>query len=472
MDRSKVFSHIDREVDKHVERVRELVRHISVSPENRGILSCASLVKKYLEEIGCKVRLVETKGNPVVYGEYDAGADRTVLVYMMYDTMPADEPDWQVDPFKGEIVDMKPFGKVMIARGVYNTKGALAGFINAVKSVQDVEEELPVNLIFVAEGEEELGSRNLPEFVDSHSNELKKADVLYFPWPSEDINGKPIIYLGVKGIVYFELELSGKDWGRGPTEFGIHGSNKAWVDSPVWRFIQALATMTSRDGNKVLIEGFYDKVEVPTDEDLELVEKLRETFNEETFKHVNKVERFIGDKEGVEALKLYLFSPTLNIDGIWGGYTGPGTKTLLPHKVTAKLDVRLVPNMRTEDVLPIIRKHLDKHGFKEVKIRPLEMGYKWARMSYKHPYSQALIKSLREFGKEPEIWPTIAGSAPFSVFVDKLKIPFVCGGLGHGARAHAPNEYLVIGEDGPTGGLATMEKSFLAIIDNISKAKL
>jgi acetylornithine deacetylase/succinyl-diaminopimelate desuccinylase-like protein len=470
MNREKVYKYIESHFEEHLRRLQELVRQPSVSAENLGIRECAALVRDYLRELGCKdALLVETSGNPVVYGYYDAGADKTVIIYMMYDTQPADEPGWIVPPFEGRVVDMTPFGKCLVARGAINTKGELGAFLNACESIIAAGEEIPLNLIFVVEGEEELGSRHLPEFINKYLDILKEADAVFFPTADQDEKGKVQMALGVKGIVYFELELDGKSWGYGPTEFDIHGSNKAWVDSPALRMIQALSTLTSKDGNKVLVEGFYDNVAPPSPEDIELIERLEKTFDEETIKREMKVERFIDDVHGKDALMKYLYSPTLNINGIWSGYTGPGTKTVLPHKITVKMDVRLVPNMTVEEVIPKIRRHLDKHGFKEIRIKMLE-GYGWAKTSVKEPAVQAVIKTYREFGYEPEIWPHMAGSAPFCMFNrEPLNLPFVEGGIGHGARAHAPNEYIVVGEGGPTGGLITLEKSYVAILDNLSK---
>ena len=470
LDRAKVFVYVEENIPNHIANVQELVRQPSISPENKGVRECANLVLRYFRDLGAKGNLVETSGNPVVLGKYDAGADKTIVAYMMYDTMPVDEPGWRVDPLAGELVDMPPFGRCLMARGAYNTKCELRAFLNACESIKATGQELPVNLILVAEGEEELGSRHLPEFLEKHGRDLEGADAVFFPWCTQDRNGKVVMYLGVKGIVFFELELDGASWGRGPKEFGIHGSNKAWVDSPTWRMTQALATMTSPDGNKVLVKDFYKSVKVPTQEDMELLARLEKTFDETPSKTEMKIDRFIGDTHSVEALKKYMFDPTLNIDGLWSGYIGPETKTLLPHKITAKMDVRLVPNMTTAEVIPMMRKHLDDHGFKEVQIRVLEAGYGWARTSYLSPAAKALARTYAEFGKEPEIWPTLAGSAPFAMFNQPpLKLPFVYGGLGHGALAHSPNEYIVIDEGGPTGGLASMEKSYVAILDNFSK---
>ncbi len=470
LDRGRAFAHIDQNISKHITNLQELIKQPSISPENKGVRDCANLVLRYFNELGCKASLVETSGNPVVYGRYDAGADKTVVVYMMYDTMPVDEPGWRVDPLAGELVEVPPFKRCLVARGAYNTKGELRGFLNACESIRSTGQELPVNILFVAEGEEELGSQHLPEFLEKHDKELQEGDAVFFPFCSENRDGKVLTYLGVKGIVFFELELDGASWGRGPREFAIHGSNKAWVDSPTWRMVQALSTMTTPDGNRVLLDGFYDRVKAPSPEDLELIGRLEKTFDETPQRTEMKVDRFIGDARGVEALKRYMFDPTLNIDGLWSGYTGPETKTLLPHKITVKMDVRLVPDMLTGDVVPMVRKHLDRHGFREVQIRVLEAGYGWARTSYKSPVAKALARSYSELGKDPEIWPTLAGSAPFAWFSQEpLNLPFIFGGLGHGALAHSPNEYIVVDEGGPTGGLASMEKSYVVILDNLSK---
>lgn len=469
--KARVFKHIDKHYCEHLSKLQELVRQPSISAENRGVRKCAELVKRYFRDLGCRrPRLVETSGFPVVYGYYDAGADKTLIVYFMYDTQPVDDPGWIVPPLEGKIVNMAPFGDCLVARGAINTKGELRAFLNACESIKAAGEEIPVNLMFVAEGEEELGSRHLPEFIGKYREKLERADAVFFPLADQNQKGKVTMELGVKGIVYFELELDGKAWGHGPTRFDVHGSNKAWVDSPAWRMIQALSTMTTEDGNRVLIEGFYENAVPPSEEDSMLLETLERTFDEDSVKDMMKVRKFIDNKHGREALLKYLYSPTLNINGIWSGYIGPGTKTVLPHKITAKVDVRLVPNMTVEEVIPRIRRHLDKQGFKEVKIVELEEGYGWAKTSVKEPAVQAVIKAYREFGQEPEIWPHMAGSAPFCMFNrEPLNLPFVIGGLGHGGRAHAPNEYLVVEEGGPTGGLRTLEKSFVVILDNLSK---
>lgn len=233
LDREIAYRQIETDIEEHVSNLTSFISQPSVSPQNVGIAETARMLRAILEKVGFNgTRLVETSGNPVVYGRMDTGARTTVLLYGMYDTMPADEQGWTVDPFAGIIKKIEPFGSTLIARGAINTKGPLMGFLNSVSSILKSGQNLPVNIIFVAEGEEELGSRHLPEFIKSMEDELKEADVLFFPGPSQNSRGKAIVSLGVKGIVYFELEVDGAEWRKGPVEFGIHGSNKAWVDSP------------------------------------------------------------------------------------------------------------------------------------------------------------------------------------------------------------------------------------------------
>ncbi len=465
----KISKYIDAHLNEHIKKLQDFLRQPSVSAENYGVRECAELLKSYFVKLGCKnARLIETQSFPVVYGEYDAHAQKTLLVYMMYDTQPFTGEKWTSPPLEARLVDIEPFGKCVIARGAINTKGPLIAFLNALESILAVGEEIPVNLKFVAQGDEELESTHFAEFVKEHKDMLK-ADALFGPDACQDEKGKAIMGLGWKGIEYVELECSGKSWGRGPMEFDIHSSDKSWIDSPAWRMIHALATMTSKDGNKTLIEDWYENVKPPSKEDLELVDKLVETFDEEAIKHEAKVERFINDLHGRELLLQYMYSTTLNIDGIWGGYTGPGSKTVLPHKVTVKMDARLVPDQKSEEVIQKIRKHLDKHGYTDITVKSLD-PYEWAKTSVKEPIVQAAIQAYEKLGYKPEIWPITASSVPYYLFNrGPLYLPFIDAGLGHGGRAHSPDEYLVIEGNDKVAGLAGCEKSFVIILDTYAK---
>lgn len=474
MDLTKIYALTDSRAGEFLTQLREFLRQPSVSPQNIGVADCAHLLMQYLKNLGCQeARVVPTAGHPVVYARLNAGAKKTLIAYMMYDTQPFDEPGWTHPPMEAQLVEMKrPDGsvKAIVNRGAFNSKGPLLSFLHAVRAIRESQEKMPVNLLFVAEGEEELGSPHLPDFIDQFKKELSQADACFFPFFTQDHYGKARFFLGNKGIVYLELECSGKAWGRGPQEFDIHSSNKAWMDSPVWRLIHALASMTDETGNKIRIKGFYDDVRPPTVREKKQIEALAKTFNPRAIKEANQVGRFAYDeKDKRRLITEYLYGTTLNIDGIWGGYIGPGTKTVLPHQVTAKLDIRLVPEQRAETVLKLLRKHLSHHGYRDIEIRLLD-AYGWAQTDPDAPVVQAALRAARAFGVEPEVWPRIGGSAPFYLFSEVLKIPFMMGIVGHGARAHSPDEYIVWEGNGKVLGYLDAVKSMVCFLDEYSRA--
>ena len=474
----EIYSHIDHKINEHTEKLREFIRQPTVSNTGEGMEEGAELLKSYFEELGCQtVEISPTPGWPVVYGDLDAGAEKTLIIYMMYDCMPADEPTWTVPPFEARLVDNysvaghPPFKKVLMARGAQNSKGPLVAFLNAVSSINEVAGKPPVNLKFVAEGEEEQASIHLPEWIEAHKADLKKADAMFFPLDGQNLEGVTKMMPGTKGISYMQLECSGATWGRGPKTYDIHGCNKVIIDSPVWRMIQALSTMTTVDGNTVLIDGWYDNVTAPTMEEKQMLEDLVESYNFQLMKDTFDVDRFILDEE-TEKMKLltrYYCEPSgLNIDGIYGGYTGPGSKTVLPYKATVKMDVRFVPNQKSEEFIRYVRSHLDRHGFPDITVTQLTRG-EWARTSPRAPIWQAIKEMYDSFGVESRLEVRNPGYAPFSLFSQEpLNLPggFGWGMLGHGDRAHAPDEYFVIEGNEKVLGLAGAEKSFVSVLYN------
>lgn len=450
-----IYEHIDRHFDRHLDRVRRFVRQPSISGEGLGMLEMPELVAAAIHELGGRAEIAPTSGWPVVYGEINVGAPRTLLFYGMYDVQPVAGEEWIAPPFGGEVVpDFEGLGPCLVSRGVANQKGPLACAFNTFASIKAATGTLPVNLKFMVEGEEELGSRHLPEFVRAYRDRLQ-ADGAYFASFGQNRAGKPIIYLGVKGIVFFELICRGGEWG-GPTVRGIHGSNASWVRSPVWRMLHALATMVD-EHERITIDGFYDPVAPPSEEDERLLAGLERTFDPEVVLRANDVRRFKYDLTGAALLRRFLFEPQLNIDGLAGGHYGPGTKTLLPHEVRVKLDVRLVPNMEPGEVREKIAAHLRKIGCADFEVVS-EEGYPWAKISPGAPISQAMVNAIKAFGMEPEVWPNIAGSAPFYLFSRELRQPFAMGGLGHGGRAHSPNEYATV------EGMRLFEKSMARFV--------
>ena len=449
MNFKRVDAHIDEHFPQHLARVQTFVRQPSISGEGVGMREMAELVAGSIREIGGSAEIVPTPGWPVVYGELDQGAPRTLLLYGMYDIQPVVGEDWLVPPFEGRVIPFEDRGECVVARGVYNTKGPLAGLFSALESIRAVEGRLPVNLKFMIEGEEELGSRNLPAFVERYKERLR-ADGTYFAFYAQEKTGKPVLWLGVKGILFFEMACRGGEWG-GPTARGIHGSLGALIASPAWRLIHAMETMTGPD-ERITIDGIYDRVIPPSAEDERVLADLARTFDIDLELRENEVRRPKHDLSGADLVRRYLFDPILNIDGIVGGHHGAGSKTLLPNEVRAKMHVRLVPNMEPDDVREKILAHLKKIGCADFAVH-FEEGYPWAKMSPSAPVSQAMIRAMRSFGLEPEVWPNIAGSAPFYIFSRTLRQPFVMGGLGHGGRAHSPNEFATL------EGMRLFEKS-------------
>lgn len=444
----EIYAHIDANFDDYLEEVRRLVRQPSVAAQDWGVQEAATMVRDMIRELGSEdVRLVEYEtGSPVVYGRVNSSnpdAD-TMIVYCLYDVQPP-EPleEWNVEPFAAEIRDVEPYGPSVIGRGVTNSKGPLVNFFSAMKSLKAVLGDVPVNLIFVIEGEEEVGSINLKKFVPEYADELREASGVYLPGLREDENGKPKVLLGNKGIAYFELEIKGGDWG-GPRSIDIHGMNGAWIDNPVWRLIDALSTLRDEDG-RVLVEGFYDDVQLPNDTDRQLLDRLLTTFDTEMYREKADTARFMDDLQGRELMEKFLFTPSFNIDGIYGGYTGPGQKTIVPYRARVKIDVRMVPNMDADKILNSVLKHLEDRGFGDVNVTFYE-GTPFSKSDPDSALARAAIRAMDNSGHaDGEIWPIYPGSGPAYLFTGpELDIPFIAYGLGHGAKIHAPNEYAVV----------------------------
>jgi acetylornithine deacetylase/succinyl-diaminopimelate desuccinylase-like protein len=461
----RVFARIDERLEADILRLQAFVRQPSISAENHGIRECAALIREYFEALGCNpAEIVETGGHPVVYGEQWVGAPRTLLIYLMYDTQPVSGEAWSVPPLDGRIVQQQPFGRCLVARGAKNSKGPLRAFLNAVEAIQEVTGTLPVNLLLVAEGEEELGSPNLPRFVEHYSDRLARADAALHPYALQEPDGRVLIWPGTKGLLYVEIEASGERWGRGPRAYDIHASQKAIVDNPAWRLIAALSTVVAADGNSVTVDGFYDNVRPPTEAEEAAVVALTETFSIEPFKQLWQVDTFLDEETTLSLLRRYFFAPTLNLDGIWGGYIGPGSKTVLPHKATAKLDARLVPDQGRDEILDKLRRHLDERGYGDLDVR-LMGGGEWSQTPPDALIVQAAVAGLRDLGVQPEVWPRNVGFFPAYLFNRApLNLPFCAAGLGHGGRAHSPDEYFVLDGNDRVVGLAECEKSYAAML--------
>jgi len=459
-----VYDYIDANLDAHLQAIQRWLRQPSISAQNVGIADMAEMLRGDLEGMGFQeAELVPTDGHPGVWGYYDAGADKTLVVYLMYDVQPVNPEDWDSPPFEANLVD-HDLGKVLMARGATNQKGPERAFLNALESIIEVEGKLPVNIMVTAEGEEELGSPHYPQIVDQYYDRLRTADGALFPFNSQRPDGNISVILGVKGILYVEMTATGGAWG-GPADAEIHGSYKAIVDAPVWRLIKALDSLTSADGNTILVPGYYDGILPPTEEESLLINAGIEQRDDVQLQEMLGVSRWIDDKLGSDAVIEFLYQPTMNIDGIWGGYTEEGVKTILPHTASAKVDSRLPPGLDPEEALAKIRAYLDSNGFNDIEIHK-HSSYPASQTSVEEPAVRAALAVFKKHAESMSVQPRIAGSAPFYQFTDRLGLPLIPAGMGFGTGAHAPNEIMLIEpkDDVPVAGLAAIEKAYVDFI--------
>jgi len=461
----EIFDYIDEHFEEHVVKLQNFLRKRGVSLTeplytNEKVIESAQHLLDDIKALKAQeAELSQTDGYPVVYAKlYSKNPNaKTLILYSLYDLMPAEESDWKAPPFAAEILDAeeinlpRSYGKCIVSRGARNQRGPTTGFINALESILAISGDLPVNVIFAVEGEEELGSPHLSQFRDNYLEKLNGADAAFYPNPAQDEQGRHHIYLGAKGVVDVELEVSGGDWG-GPAERSLFSADDAWIDSPVWRLIWALNTLKNPQG-RILIEGFYDDVQPTSPEERQMLEKLRDTFDEESWKRERGIKKFMWDLPGKDLFVDYIMNPIINIDGIIGGYTGPGIKTNFPQSATVKIDIRLVPNMDMDDILLKLRKHLNKHGFPEVQIHKGAGFIDWARTPITSDIAQAAIRATEKHRVEVLCWPQYWASYPAAVFTEPpLNLPCVSAGLGHMGRPHEANEFITV------NGLRIFEK--------------
>jgi acetylornithine deacetylase/succinyl-diaminopimelate desuccinylase-like protein len=466
-DLDAIGKEIDKRNDESVKRLQEWIRQPSIAAENRGMNEGCDLTMRMLRDAGFQqVTKVPTDGQPGIFATIDAGAPRTIGLYFMYDVKQADPAEWSSPPFEAALVDKPGLGKVLVGRGAVNQKGPEAAFIAALHAIRGAGKTLPVNLVFVAEGEEEIGSPHFPQVVRKPevAAAFKKCSGVFMPFASQGLGGDVTIYLGAKGVVELELTSSGERWGRGPKK-DLHSSNKARVDSPAWHLVEALVTLVSPDGNDPAIEGFATKARPLSEAEKKMIAEAARRLSEADTKKLQGVDRWIHDVGWRESMEMLVSRPTVNIEGLVGGYTGPGGKTILPAKAVAKLDLRLVPDMTAAEALESLNAHLAKKGFGDIDVH-MSGGYNPTST----PADSSIITSAaavyRRYGIDPVIFPRLAGSWPGYVFTgDPLRLPAGHFGLGHGNGAHAPDEYYLIESKNPKiqgiDGAAKSQAAFL-----------
>lgn len=409
-----------------IEALKELLRIPSISTVHQGIEECAEKVKDLLEEAEFETQIIETKGHPVVFGEKKGKTDKTLLFYDHYDVQPP-EPleEWVSPPFEPEIRNNR-----LYARGVADNKGNFTARLEAVKTF----DELPVTVKFVVEGEEEIGSPHLEGAVKKNKD-LLKADGCIWEAGYKDGAGRPTMFLGAKGLCYVELRITGPNR-------DLHSASAVVVESPVWRLVRALTTLKD-EKEYILVEGFYDDINPPEKEEIDLANTI--PYDGDITKGLLGIDKFLLNMSDTEAVSNILYAPSCNICGINAGYTGEGSKTVLPSKAMVKLDFRLVPDQDPVKIYELVKTHLKKHGFPDITVEL--MGPLWpAKTYFKDPFVKTVKESMDAvYHQEAIVYPTMSGSGPMWLFTRELSIPTVSIGVGDAeSRVHSPNESIKV----------------------------
>jgi acetylornithine deacetylase/succinyl-diaminopimelate desuccinylase-like protein len=427
-DTHKLDRYIHEHLADNLSEFARLCAQPSVSAQNLGLQECAELVSQMLAQRGFEVQIIPTPGAPVVYAERSGKSDRTLLFYNHYDVQPAEPLElWESPPFEPQIRDGKMYG-----RGISDDKGHITSRLFAIDALLSEEGELPCNVKFIIEGEEETSSIHLNEFVRTH-RDLLAADACVWEFGGVDHEETPMQYLGLRGICYVELSVQTASQ---DVHSGLGGSI---FPNAAWRLVWALNSLKGPD-ERIRIPGFYDAVQPPSGLDIELMSALPETSGE--YRQRYGLDHFLkGLVDGVELRLAEVFEPTCTICGLTSGYQGPGSKTVLPAHASAKVDFRLVPDQTPKQVLEQLRAHLDAEGFTDVNVTFLG-GEAPARTDCDHPFVKLVVDAADGIYEKPmQLVPMVGGSGPNHAFLEYLDLPIVTSGVGYpGAQAHAPNE--------------------------------
>ncbi|MGD8553762.1 MAG: M20/M25/M40 family metallo-hydrolase [Anaerolineales bacterium] len=431
-DHNTIRNQIRSQLDASLADLSKLCSQPSVAAEGVGMRECADLVAKLLEQRGFTVRIMPTRGFPVVYAELDGREDRTLLFYNHYDVQPPDPLElWNSPPFEPTIREGK-----MYARGVSDDKGHFVCRLAAIDALLAIDGELPCKIKFIVEGEEEIGSLNLPEFI-SMNRDLLSADACLWEFGGLDHDGAPVQYAGLRGDCYVELSVvtASRD-----SHSGLGGSI---FPNAAWRLVWALNSLKN-ENEEILIPGFFDRVKPPSERDIALLKELPDMSD--SYREIYGLRHFLKDlKGGWELEQQAIFSPTCTICGLTSGYQGPGSKTVMPARASAKVDFRLVPDQDADEVVLMLRNHLDEQGFQDIEITYLS-GENPARTALDDPFLRMVVATAEPvYGQPQRILPMSGGSGPNYPFIHELGLPVATAGLGYpGGNVHAPNENIII----------------------------
>jgi acetylornithine deacetylase/succinyl-diaminopimelate desuccinylase-like protein len=468
--RDAIFRHIDEHLPSHVAELQRWVRQKSVSwDDGEDVATCADLVAESFRAVGCEqVEVIPGRFHPGVWAHLDQGASVTLHAYAMFDTRTVEAKRWSRNPWSGDVIAHPKYPKVLHGRGAFGAKGPFVAWLRTLASIQAVMGTLPVNVAFLAEGEEIMGSPSYRAFVERYAPALSRVQASFNPGSAQSpSNGRVTLGLGLKGMIVVELSAEGGRWPGAPAQ-SIHSSAAGLVHAPAFRLAQALATLTQPDGSGCAIDGLADAwaYRAPLSADQErLLRDLAAANAGRDWRDVlpvggrANVTSTAADADAFALLQQFLYGPTLNIAGLRSGFLGRGTGTIpfiTPGSATATLDLRWVVPMPPEEILAALRRHLDARGFHDVHLDVLA-AFTHHQTNVAEPLIQSTLRTLRAWGYDADVWPIQAGGGPWTVVPDRFGVPCLRGGAP-GFGTGGDDEFLVIEGDGNAAGLADVMK--------------
>ncbi len=429
----KVYKYIEENFDSFLEEFREAIRKPGVSTENTGIGEMASWLVKSMKENGVEdVQTFKTQRHPIILGRVGKDAKRTLLVYGHYDVQPSgDRKDWSVDPFAAEVV-----GDRIVGRGTCDMKNNLVASIQVIKAILHCRKRLPINLVFLFEGEEEIGSPNLKQFTEEHKKELSSCDaIICGDGSGENRMGQSLLVYGLKGMLSVELSV------RSPTGTDTHSMYAGITDNPAWRLVSALGSL--KNGEKVLVPHFYDDVEEPSQSEKKKYGISPNSMSREEIEEAFDLKMKKGMSASDALLEVY-YRPTLNINGLCSGYTvESGMKTIVPGKAWAHIDIRIVPNQDPSNILENLKAHLAAKGFDDVIVEKTGFNAPFYKVDPHERIIQVVDSCMKKVVSEKTmVMPIMPGSGALVWLPYILGKPMAFAGSGYIHLAHRPNEYI------------------------------
>lgn len=431
--------------DYTLESIARLVSTPSLAAEGRGIAETAALVRELMEAEGIKTELHETGGAPVVYGVGGNPDGPTILCYNHYDVQPAEpESAWTSDPWT-----LTRRGDNWYGRGAADDKGELVSRLAAIRWYREQYGELPFQIKFMVEGEEEIGSPNLHSYIENNAD-LLAADAVLWEFGAVDAADRPMTYTGLKGIISAEVSVR-------TARHDLHSGFSPAIEGAAFRLASALVSLRAQDGT-VLIDGFYDDVRPVTEAEERALQALPN--EDEELKKAFDIKGFIGGRTHTDVHRQLYLQPVFNINALESGYNGPGILCALPAYARARIDVRLVPDQDPTKIWEQLKAQLVKNGFDDIEIKVLDHFEAGARSDIEHPFVQMTLQAMQDvYGQQPSLFPSSFGSGPMHPFVKHLGAPIAGLGIGYpGSRIHGPDEHIRLQDI--HGGIATLKRLF------------